>query len=344
MPALADVIKKPDDPTQTGPLRRLGRWSEAKFRAFERGYGAMVAWSLRHWAVVLLLSLGILGVSAWRVLGLGVDFVMKDDYGVIQLTLELPEGTRLERTEEASDAISRPLRKYREVQMTFYSAGTTEGSLLSVTGGKEGSNIANIYARLVPKDKRRASDQEIADRIRAFVAKQYPKALLSVKMGNPIQTIFSGQEKPVTILVKGKNFSHLKQVAREVEARLKKVPGTKDVAAELLETKPDYRVVVDRDRAARLGLAALAIGGTLRAALHGWKVTEYRAEDSPLELVVRLRPEDRRKPEDLEQLMIPTFAEKHLTVGDTILHTGAPSYPLGQFAKVVPSRSPIERG
>jgi HAE1 family hydrophobic/amphiphilic exporter-1 len=341
-PTLAALLIKPTVKQSVGWLARLGRWGEARFQGFERAYGRVLGFSVRHWLLVLVVALGGLGGSAFLVLRTGVDFVLNDDFGFVQLTMEMPEGTRLERTTEAADAITAELRRYPEVKMTFFNAGTTEGSMLALIGGKEGSNVANIYAKLVPKEKRKASELDVVDRIRPFIQKRWPKALLGFKTGNPMGAAVMGAEKPITLYVKGKDFNHLKQAARQLEAMVKAVPGTKDVAAELLETKPDFRITVDRARAAKMGLSSMAIGGTLRAALHGWKVTEYRAGTTPMDIIVRLRPEDRQRPEDLEQLLIPNLMEKHVTLGDQVMHGGMMSFPLGNFARIVRGQSPIE--
>lgn len=341
-PALAARLIKPDAPDRRGWLARLGRTVEGGFHRLERGYGWLLGKSLRWRFVVVIVALAILGGSTVLAMRTGVDFVLDDDYGFIQITVELPEGTKLGRTTVAADDIAARLRSYPEVITTFYAAGTSEAAVLSTSGGKEGSNVFNLYTRLLPKDQRSASEDDVVERIRPYIKKRFPEAVLRFKTGNPMSQAIQGAEKPITINIKGRDFVDLKRAARQVEAALKTVDGTKDVAAELLKTKPDYRVVVDRKRAARMGLSSYAIGGTLRAAVHGWKATEYRGDDTPMDLVVRLRPEDRDTPQDLERLLIPNLAQKHVGFGGKTVHGGFMKFPLGNFARIVRGQSPIE--
>ncbi len=341
-PALAARLIRPEDQNKKSWLTRLGHIIERGFRAVERGYGRLLAWSLRWRFVVVLVALCILGGSAFLVTRTGVDFVMDDDYGFIQVTVELPEGTKLARTTAVADDLAGRLRSYPEVISTFYAAGTSEAAVLSTSGGKEGSNVFNLYTRLLPKNQRKASEDDVVERIRPYIKKRYPGAVLRFKTGNPMGQAIQGAEKPITINIKGKDFNDLKRAARQIEATLKAVDGTKDVSAELLKTKPDYRVLVDRKRAARMGLSSYAIGGTLRAAVHGWKVTDYRGDDTPMDLVIRLRPQDRDTPQDLERLQIPNLAVKHATLGGKTVHGGYMKFPLGNFARIVRGHSPIE--
>jgi len=341
-PALAARLIKPQDPDRTGWLARLGRIVERGFHRLELGYGWLLTRSLRWRFVVVGVALAILVASTFGAMRTGVDFVLDDDYGFIQITVELPVGTKLDRTTTAADDIAARLRGYPEVIMTFYAAGTSEAAVLSTSGGKEGSNVVNLYTRLLPKDQRKASEDDVVERIRPYIKRRYPEAVLRFKTGNPMSQAIQGAEKPIAINVKGRDLGDLKRAARQIEAALKTVPGTKDVAAELLQTRPDYRVVVDRKRAARMGLSSYAIGGTLRAAIHGWKVTEYRGDSAPIDLVVRLRPEDRDTPQDLERLMVPNLAQKHVRLAGKTVHGGFMKFPLGNIARIVRGHSPIE--
>ncbi len=341
-PTLAARLIRPSSAAAHSGLRRVGHAMERGFAAVERGYGWLLARALRWRLTVLLAAMAIAGLTALAATRTGVDFVLDDDYGFIQITVELPEGTSLTRTTAVADDIAARLRSYPEVITTFYMAGTSEAAVLATSGGKEASNVFNLFTRLLPKEQRAASEGDVVDRIRPYIKQRYPRAVLQFRTGNPVGQALGGAAKPIVINIKGSNMGDLRRAARQVEAALKAVPGTKDVAAELVGTRPDYRVMVDRKRAARMGLSSYAIGGTLRAALHGWKIADYRAGDTPMDLVIRLRPEDRDSPQDLELLQVPNLVVKHTQMGGATVHGGYMKLPLGNFARVVRGRSPIE--
>ncbi|MDY0004577.1 MAG: efflux RND transporter permease subunit, partial [Polyangia bacterium] len=341
-PTLAARILRREDPSRRGVLASIARGMERGFRGIERGYGLLVAKALRMRVAVILLAIGILAGSAVLVLRTGVDFLLQDDAGFVTVVIELPEGTRLEKTIEAADEIAGKLRSQKEVRMTFWNAGTTETGLLSSAGFKEGTNIATIMARLVPKEKRSRSENQVLDLVRPWVKDRFPNAQVSYRAGNPLGSTLTGAEKPIVLNIKGKDFNDLKRAALRIETMLKSIKGTKDVAAELLETKPDFKIVVDRKRAAKMGLSSMAIGATLRTALNGWKAGEYHGEDQPMDIMVRLRPEDAANPADLEKLLIPNLAQRHVSIGGEIMHGQSMAFPLGNFARVMRGQSPIE--
>ncbi len=343
-PTLAARLIQPE-PENTGRpslVRRFANVIERGFRAVERGYARLLLWALTWRSVVVALAVVILAGSAFLVMRTGVDFMLSDDQGFVQVIIELPQGTRLKKTAAAADEIAAKLRSYKEVKMTFWNAGTSESGIMSSAGGKEGINIATIMTRLIPKAERSKSEHDIVDQLRPWVKKKFPNALVTYRTGNPMGATLMGSEKPIILNLKGKHFPDLKRAARRVEAMLKKIPGTKDVSAELLETKPDYRIMVDRKRAAKMGLSSMAIGGTLRAALHGWKTGEYRAGETPMDIMVRLRKRDRDSPADLERLLIPNMVQKHVTMGGEIMHGGMMTFPLGNVARIIRGHSPIE--
>jgi HAE1 family hydrophobic/amphiphilic exporter-1 len=345
-PTLAARLVKPTPPAAPGarvPIhRRVAGGIERGFRGVERGYAWLLGKALRWRLVVVLLALGILGGSAVLVLRTGVDFVLADDYGFVQVIIELPQGTRLEKTAEAADEIAGKLRSFDEVRMTFWNAGTSESGVMSSSGGKEGINIATIMCRLVGKDQRERSEEDVVDELRPWVKKRYPNAVVTYRTGNPMGATLMGSDKPITLNLKGDDFQDLKVAARRVERMLADIEGTKDVSAELLDTKPDFRIMVDRKRAAKMGLSSMAIGATLRAALHGWKAGEYRAEKNPMDIMVRLRKEDRKNPADLERLLIPNMSRKHVSIAGQTVHGGSQTFPLANFARIIRGRSPIE--
>lgn len=341
-PTLAARLLKAEDPARRGLFVSLGRGVERGFRGLERGYGLILGKALRFRLVVLFVAVGILGGSGLLVMRTGVDFLIVDDSGFVQVIIELPQGTRLEKTTEVADRIAARMRELKEVRMTFWNAGTTEAGIMSTAGGREGTNIATIMSRLVPKEKRSRSEEDVLNVLRPWVKERFPEAVVTYRAGNPMGGTLTGSEKPITLHIKGKNFDDLRRAARRVEAMLKTVPGTKDVAAELLETKPDFRVIVDRKRAARMGLSSMAIGATLRTALHGWKAGEYHAEATPMNLMVRLKPQDRATPADLEKLLIPNLSQKHISIGGEIMHGQSMAFPLGNFARIIKGHSPIE--
>ncbi len=339
---------RPDD-DRAHPLLWLYERSESLLTRFEGAYGRLVALALRHRPAVILVALALAGGSAFLALRTGVDFVIKDDQGFIQITVEMPEGTPLHRTVEVADAVAQTLRKQKEVRHTFSSAGTTETAMMSMIGGKEGPNIAQVYAKLIPKAKRRRSEDDVADAILPALKKRFPDAVFSVRTGNPLGQALTGTGKPIVVMVKGKNIEDIRSAARDIASALSSIPGTKNVSTELMATRPQLRVQVNRRRASRSALSSLLIGATVRTALYGTRVGAYHASDRNVDIVLRLRKQDRQTPKDIEALKITTGLP---LLGAPLVGAAGPTMliglgaermvPLAAVAQVVKERAPVE--
>src|SRR6185312_11189717 len=70
------------------------------FERFRRGYGRLLAGTLRHRAFALICFVGLFGASGMAARSLGMDFFPNADVGLIKLHFRAPPGTRLEETEK----------------------------------------------------------------------------------------------------------------------------------------------------------------------------------------------------------------------------------------------------
>jgi hypothetical protein len=112
------------------------------WQAIEGGYGAILAWSLRHrWAVVAA-TLGIVAATPVIFSMVGKDFIPRDDQSEFEMALTLPEGYSLERADETCAELEQRLKQLRGVTHTFTVIGDTTGR---VTKGQGDVTAASIY-------------------------------------------------------------------------------------------------------------------------------------------------------------------------------------------------------
>ena len=141
-------------------------------------------------------------------------------------------------------------------------------------------------------------------------------------------------QKPLQIAIQGDDIATLKQYARQLKAELYTVPGIVDLEAGMDHDLPEYRLVVDRERAAASGLGSGALANTVGVLVGGQAVTTY--EDDEGEAVnVRVRlPEalrgDVRQVGDLKAT-VPT-------------ETGTALVPLSDLVTFTRATSPAEIG
>ncbi|MBI3072887.1 MAG: efflux RND transporter permease subunit [Deltaproteobacteria bacterium] len=313
---------------------RYPRWErittklDTPYRLLERGYGHAVGWAVTHKLVVLVAAVGMLVGTVTLITRTGVDFMPPQDSGEVEIIAELPTGRGLRRTAEVAEKLSAILAAEPETKSTFYMAGTSEGGFQTSVGGREGSNVARVYARLSRPSERTRRDVEVVDSIRPKIAQIPDIVAVDYKTGSPLTRIFSGQEKAVTIDIRGTKFGEVEKVAQRLRDIVAAVPGTVDVSIDLGGKRPELQIIPDRGLAEREGVSMETVAFSARAALFGATVSKYRGNGDDVDLVVRLRPEDRETADHLIAIEVPSSFQ-------TLV-------PLSRIARVVERETPIE--
>lgn len=97
----------------------------------------------------------------------------------------------------------------------------------------------------------------------------------------------------------GESTEQLVALSRDVARRLRDVRGFDTVRTTAKAGEQEIQVIVDRARAARLGLSAQGVAQTIAAAMRGDRLKEFRAEDREIKMRLAFRPDDRQTIEDL---------------------------------------------
>jgi len=111
---------------------------------------------------------------------------------------------------------------------------------------------------------------------------------------------------PINIEIVGENFQVLGHIAQQVRSVLDKIPFVQDIRDDYIPGSPTVRVVVDRQKAALLGLSTDIIGFALKVAFNGIKVSTFREADEDYDITVQLPESDRKVTDILRELLLPT--------------------------------------
>src|SRR6185295_2161598 len=148
--------------------------------------------------------------------------------------------------------------------------------------------------------------------------------LPEVKMEISYPALFSFKS-PVEVQIRGHDLATLKRLSNETETLLSTtVPGLVDVRSSLQSGHPEIEVIYNRDRLAEYGLSLRNVADLVRNKVQGRVVTQFRQEDHLIDIVVRLREDDRFGLEELRRLVvnpggnvpIPLSAVADLTVNE----------------------------
>ena len=133
---------------------------------------------------------------------------------------------------------------------------------------------------------------------------------------------------PVNIEITGPDFEVISSIAGDIRGLLRNasetnlIPGLVDIQDNLSSGRPELKVVIDRERAARFDISTRKIASTVRAAINGIEAGKFRDGEDDYDIVVRLREDDRASLESLRNLsimeegtQIPLVAVADLEVG-----------------------------
>ncbi len=279
-------IRPPD--SAAGPQGPLAR-------AYARTVGPFLARRWLRWAL-LLGVLALLGGCGLLVLTGRVPLKMLpyDDKDELLLTIDLPEGSTLERT----DAVVRDVEAYLErvPEVTDFESYVGVPGPVDFNGLvrhyylRRGPHLAEVRVNLLHKDERAAQSHEIALRIRDDLERIAAEddALLSIvelPPGPPVlSTIVAEVHGPV-----GVPIETLRAAAELVAAQMRTERGVVDVDVMVEEPRPRLDFVLDQEKAALHGVDQGTVARTLTLALDGLTPAVVHAPGERQPLLVRLR-------------------------------------------------------
>jgi hydrophobic/amphiphilic exporter-1 (mainly G- bacteria), HAE1 family len=270
-------------------IGRVTGWFERGTERLADGYQGILRWALVHKKSTVLMALGIFVASVFMVRLLGTEFVPKADFSETSVRFETPVGTSLEATEAKTRQVEAILRDFPEVRYTVSTINTANA---------QGKNNVNLYIRLVDRKNRSRNADQMSAALRERL-KQVPG--IAVTHAGLLDAI--GGNKQVEFSLQGPDQKELERLALLALAKVQGIPGLVDLDSSVKPNKPVIGVEVLRDGASDLGLGTAQLAGPLRILVAGQTVGNWRApNDQTYDVNVRLAPEARNSPQDLERL------------------------------------------
>jgi HAE1 family hydrophobic/amphiphilic exporter-1 len=259
------------------------------FELLNAKYGKALKWSLLHRKTIVFGSIAIFLLSFMLMGLLGTQFFPETDQNQFTVTVNAAPGSSLEQTSNICARIEDQLRKRKEVETILTTIGSTNDPVTK----------ANILAKLVHKKFRLLSDQQIIRQLRSKF-KEIPGAEIGfLTVGGP-----GGNEKPISISVRGEDQNKLTILAAKVENIIKSTSGTVDVTNSLQLSKPEVRIKVNREKASDLGINPFLLASTVRSLVDGFVATQFQEGDEQVDVRVRLKQDNRTDLNDINMLTV----------------------------------------
>lgn len=284
-----------------GKLKKLRILRKNRFEGFRKWFEGVLerVYTRRKLAAAIMIFLALGGCGL--VPALNQDLFSAEDFTLFYIDLELAPGTPKERTNRVvkgyEDRIIPSIGNGEVVSVTS-SVGFSSGD----DGNSVKSNVAQITVDLTERDQGRVrSITEIMDEVRRTTA-DIPgtEEVLFRKAQNGPPT-----DPPVSFRLFGDSYGDLEAAAEEITDALAGYPVLLNIQDNLEKGTPELRIRLLPERAAALGLDALALGTFIRDVFDGRTVTTFFRDNQQIDVIVTYARKESFNVFELDQIMIP---------------------------------------
>ncbi len=277
-----------------GPYRRTLRF------AIDKKHGRRITVTTAF--LLLIFSLSLFSQ-------LGKSLFPKAEKPQFLIKINLPEGTNLQRSDQAATYVESVLDTIEEVELfvTNIGHGNTRIYYNEIPSNKA-DNFAEIFVKL-NEYKRQNFDRLIVKLRKCF--NEYPGAKISVKefeQGAPVESL-------IEVYIHGYNNETLNNIAEEVKTQIEKRPGAINLENQLAKKRTNLHINIHRNKANMFGVPVSNIDMAIRTAVAGSTISEYRDDDgNEYDMVLRLPFEDRISIKDLDKIHVASLSGKMIPV------------------------------
>jgi multidrug efflux pump len=263
--------------------------------ACARLYAQSLGWALRHRAIALAATLAVTGASVWLYEALPKGFMPTQDTGVIFVRTIANANISFAAMEDRQRAVIDRIRLDPAVSGLTSWIGEGNGGALS---------LGDMLVALKPPDERRMSTQQVIDRLRPNLAKLDGIRTFFVPLQDINLGVQSGGSR-YQYTMWGADGEQVLQAAANMIGRVRKLPEVTDVISSWEITGLQAGLMIDRVRAAALGVTPVAIDSTLHDALGQRQVNTLYLPTNFSRVILEVDPAAQTDPSVFQRLFVP---------------------------------------
>ena len=248
-------------------------WSRTRYESMDRGFENALRWVLGHRRLFIVGILVIFAASIALIPKIGTEFLPVSDESQFRIVLRAPVGQRVEKTEQQVAEVERMLRAHipaGELETIVSSTGVLAQGRSSLFNPNTGPHTSIISVYLTSPDKRSRNQVQIMNEVRPHIIKLFPGVAMFFDPGGLVKRVTSfGSQKSVDVEIYGYDFEKARDVIRQVEGLMHRIHGLADIEVSREENYPEVNVVVDREKAALLGISETDIANAVLFSLNG---------------------------------------------------------------------------
>lgn len=264
------MIKDKMQAREANATKRFKRF-RMRYEEWLKGFVKRASWTT---PVYLVLAAGLTVIGYYF---LGTEIFPKTDAGQVQVRLRLPAGTRVERTETATQQLLHLADSISNGQIEISSA------FVGVQPSSYPVNLIHLWTsgphesvtKIKLKKDAGIAIESFKEALRSAIKKDMPAATLSFEPGDMVEQVVNmGTANPIEIAVMGKNLSQSRKIANELNKKLQDISYLRDVQIATPLEYPGVKLNIDRVKAGQLGLTVDQITKSTVAATSSSRFTQ----------------------------------------------------------------------
>lgn len=268
-------------------------------------YKRLLNWSLQHRTTVIIIAVATFLSSMALISRIGVELIPSLSQGELLIEIKAPSGTPLDKTDQIIRQAQQLVSQVENVERTYSVAGT--GNRLDSSPEKGGENRGELNVVISNPVSAEKEQQVIAD-LRTQL-QQLPE--VEVLIEKPALFTF---KTPLEVEISGFNLEKLKQQNDRLLRLMQQSDRFSDIKSTIQQGHPEVQITFDHQKAAYLGLNVPDIAKRVVTQLRGDVATKYAFRDRKIDVLVRVKEDDRASVQDIRKLIVNPDAEKPITL------------------------------
>ena len=275
------------------------------YAAIAAVYPALLGWSLRHRATVVVAAAAIFVATMSLLPRLGTELIPQFSQGEFDVDLRLAPGAPLAETDRAIQGVQAVVAGIDTVELDYSVAGT--GNRLDANPVDAGDNTGTLSVKMAAGTGRDAENAAM-DAMRSHLARE---AGVQYEFSRPALLSFAS---PLQVEISGYDLDALAAVSNVVIEQMSGSDRFADIRTTVERGNPEIRIVFDQERAAKLGLAVRDIANRVVANVRGELATRYTWRDKKIDVLVRSIDPRASSIDDVRRLIVNPDSDRPVTL------------------------------
>lgn len=275
----------------SGSESKLWHKTEPYFVALDKTYVKILKFLLRFKTLTIIATVALLVASTK--LTVGMSFLPMEDNSEMQIFVKAPVGSSLEDMKKQMQPLMNTLKADKDIEYSVLSIGYNAAKEL---------HKAKIYSKLVPKEQREFTQEEIIQKYTNDF-KAIKEFVITVEDLPPFDT--GSSNAPIQVVITGDDLTKLDEISISFMNKLKEIESLSNIDRDFENGKPEYKIDILRENAARAGIEASDIATILAAAYSSDRAISYYEENGrEFDITLRFDDQFREDINDIKKLQV----------------------------------------